>query len=270
MNFSVQEGRHLDLGAVFTEDRIIPALKGQTKREILDELIGRLLKHGAITDGEVIRRRIMERENLETTALNRGVAFPHARAEIGEKFELVMGRSLEGIDYGAPDGQPVRLIFLAVWQPEYPGLFSELFGGLIEHLRNPGFREELLEADTAEEIAAVLSDLHITLTSRHRTIGKASVLMTLQQLEREKRTSKNANIRSLTRKINLLRIELDEAILHRFDRMIGKDGTAVVEAKGGCCQSCFMNLSVGFQSLIKRGKDIYVCENCGRFIIDAD
>jgi mannitol/fructose-specific phosphotransferase system IIA component (Ntr-type) len=248
---------------------VIPKLKANTKKAALGELIAFLKKLKLIPKGDLVQKRIAERENLETTALGNGIAFPHARLESAEKVAMVIGRSEEGIDFGAPDGEPVRVIFLAIWQPEFPGLLNHVLGSLVQHLRDPDVREKLFVAETPEKIVSVLAGASQQAVESAAQVNKAQILWKLQQIMLEKKSGKGSQ-RSLERKANLLRAEVDDAILHRFDRMLDRTGAAIVQVVGGACQNCHMHLSTGFHALVKQGKDVYVCENCGKFIIDAD
>ena len=62
-------------------ERVIPKLKAASKKDALGELIAFLKKLKLVPKGDLVQKRIAERENLETTALGNGIAFPHARLE---------------------------------------------------------------------------------------------------------------------------------------------------------------------------------------------
>ena len=183
---------------------------------------------------------------------------------------MVMGRLPQGVDYDAPDAQPVRLIFLAVWKPDFPGLFSQIFGGLIEFLRVPAFREELMNAKDAVGIYQLITEAEIKVSYQNEKINKAGTLLNLQKLELQKRTITGGNTHSIDRKIKLLRSEIDIEILNRFDRLFQQTGTAIVTVAKGYCQCCHMKLSSGTRAILKRGNDVILCENCGHFIIDSE
>ena len=55
---------------------------------------------------------VSEREELMGTGLGSGLAIPHARLESLTRPLLVFGRSEYGIEWDAPDGLPVHLVFL--------------------------------------------------------------------------------------------------------------------------------------------------------------
>ncbi|MBA7700147.1 hypothetical protein ES703_108856 [subsurface metagenome] len=66
---------------------------------------------------------------------------------------------------------------------------------------------------------------------------------------------------------DLIRQELDRALLNRFDRLMERYGFAVAELEEGACQGCNINVATGMSSAIEGSNDIYVCENCGKFLI---
>ena len=72
-------------------EHIIPVLKAKDKKSAIIELIDLLKKLKLIPDNDLIQKRISERENLETTALGNGIAFPHARLEMEEKVQMAFG-----------------------------------------------------------------------------------------------------------------------------------------------------------------------------------
>jgi mannitol/fructose-specific phosphotransferase system IIA component (Ntr-type) len=63
-----------------------------------------------IPTGTDIVGNVMAREKSMNTALGKGWACPHARVDFEEDLMCVVGWSPSGIDYGAPDGQPVSII----------------------------------------------------------------------------------------------------------------------------------------------------------------
>jgi PTS system nitrogen regulatory IIA component len=60
--------------------------------------------------GTDIAGRIMAKEASTKTALGKGWACPDARVSFNEDLICVVGWSPTGIDYGTPDGMPVRII----------------------------------------------------------------------------------------------------------------------------------------------------------------
>src|SRR5690606_1725881 len=58
---------------------------------------------------------LVEREALASTAMEGGVAFLHTRSRDTERVSrpfVIVGRSYDGVQFGAPDGKPTFLFFL--------------------------------------------------------------------------------------------------------------------------------------------------------------
>ena len=85
----------------------------------------------------------------------------------------------------------------------------------------------------------------------------------------KKRKANKKELKELQSQAELIRTELDAALIDRFDRFIERYGFAVAEVEDGVCQGCYINVATGMGSAIEGSNDIYVCENCGKFLIAA-
>jgi PTS system nitrogen regulatory IIA component len=59
-----------------------------------------------------ITENVLARENMHNTGIGKGWACPHARAPHGDELVCSVGWSPGGIDYGAPDNEPVHLLVM--------------------------------------------------------------------------------------------------------------------------------------------------------------
>ncbi|MFH0798676.1 MAG: PTS sugar transporter subunit IIA [Pseudomonadota bacterium] len=249
---------------VLKSSNVLDNMGNRSKRAAIEDLIDLLWKQKQIKNKADALERVLEREDLASTALGGGIAIPHARLEVGVKPVIAMGRHPAGIDFGAPDGDSVRLIFLVLWEPEQPGLFNRLFAGLVSKLADAHFRGELLDLPGAGEIAALLSDVRIDMQAGRASKYEGDMLIALQVLESKRR----AGAKGLERQIELARDELPGSQLSRFDRLLSRHGEALVDAPEGICRGCNMQLSSSFASEVLKNPDtIYICEKCGRFLI---
>jgi len=46
-------------------------------------------------------------------------------------------------------------------------------------------------------------------------------------------------------------------------------GFAVAEVEDGACMGCNISVSTEMSSAIEGSNDIYVCENCGKYLVTA-
>lgn len=247
--------------------QIIFDLKAKNKIQAIEELLDVLEKQKLIKSKHLLLTRIIDRERLETTGIGHGVALPHARVNTGGEVSISVGLSKDGIDFEAVDNKKVHLIILVIWNPSLPGLFNHLFAGLAHFLRQPGFLKRLLNAENKSELYKALSEIELSLPRQEdKIISLAGLLWKLQEIETKKRKTKG-NKKDLDKRAELIRQELDDSLLDRYDRLMERYGFAVAEVEGGACQGCFINLATGMSSAIEGSNDIYICENCGKFLV---
>jgi len=131
-------------------------LAARTKHDALRELVDLVVAHTRLTDAEAILRAVIERESLGTTAVGRASAFPHARSDAVDDFYLAIGTSPEGIDFGSPDGEPVRFLALLLITKTASKLYLKTIAALAALVQDEALFERLVAARTPEELVALI------------------------------------------------------------------------------------------------------------------
>lgn len=145
-----------------TPERIIPNLSASNKAEAMSELVEPLFSGQII--GQDLREGVLgalfHREELGTTAVGQGLALaiPHAKHPGVRGLVGVFGRSVEGIDFGSPDGERVHLFILLLSNRECADRHLEALAYISRKFRNKDFRNLLLKAATKTQIADFLED----------------------------------------------------------------------------------------------------------------
>jgi len=128
-------------------------LTGRDRDSVLRELVGLIPKieeHPTMRD--TLLRALHEREQLHSTGIGDGVAFPHARnALVGlvDKPVIIFGRHPTGIPYGAIDGKTSQLFFLLIAPTVTEHL--AILARVSRVMNNPRLRQSLLNADRPEK-----------------------------------------------------------------------------------------------------------------------
>jgi PTS system nitrogen regulatory IIA component len=94
---------------------IEPALTAKTKASVLRQMVTLAEKTGRVCDPRALLEGLEAREELCSTGIPGGLALLHARNPESYVFEaafLALGRTIQQIPFGAPDGQPTNLFFL--------------------------------------------------------------------------------------------------------------------------------------------------------------
>ncbi|MHB8056031.1 MAG: PTS sugar transporter subunit IIA [Candidatus Aminicenantales bacterium] len=253
----------------FKLGQLVFDLKSKDKVQAVEELIDVLAKQKLIRNKKMILTRLIDRESLESTALGDGIAVPHARVDGDGEITIAVGRSAEGIDFSAPDKKKVHLIIVIIWNPTLPGLFNHLFAGLAHFLRDPNFRRRIFEAKDKNVLWETLSEIELRLPQEDKIVSRAGLLRKLQDIEKKKKRATKAQMPTLKGQADILREELDAALLTRFEKLMERYGFAVAEVEDGVCQGCNISVSTEMSSAIEGSNDIYICENCGKYLVAA-
>lgn len=126
------------------------------KSAAIDLLADLQERAGNITDKAAYKKEIWAREELDSTAVENGVAVPHARCAAVKRAGLAAMTVPGGVDYGAEDGEPSTLFFM-IAAPEGGGeVHMEMLSHLMVMLMDEEFCQKLLDAENAEDFLALI------------------------------------------------------------------------------------------------------------------
>lgn len=132
-------------------------LKGQTKQEIIDEMVEILYQGGKLNDKEEYKKAILAREAQSSTGLEEGIAIPHAKTSAVKIPSIAFGLSKNGVDYESLDGEPSKLFFMIVAPANASDTHIEILSKLTTMLLDDEIREKLLEVKTEQEVIDILT-----------------------------------------------------------------------------------------------------------------
>jgi len=156
------------LSQVLHPENICLNLKSSRKIDAIKEIVDKIAQSGAITDKVGLFQAIVEREELQSTALNCGAAVPHARIDAAlprAKTDAVggiimgLGISQPGIDFDAPDSSPAHLVFLIAAPKDANSEYLKLLQSVCRLLEDDRFREAVLLANSPGEVIAAIKNV---------------------------------------------------------------------------------------------------------------
>src|SRR5437660_7806715 len=134
----------MELRDFFSEDAIKLELEGNTKDEMLNELID-LLGLDDKSEG-MLFKMLKRRENLGSTGIGRGIAIPHCRSLVVSKLRVAFGRKKGGLDFKAIDEKPVHFFFLIVAPPlEVSNQYLPVLGKIAQFSKENDVPARLME-----------------------------------------------------------------------------------------------------------------------------
>jgi nitrogen PTS system EIIA component len=147
----------MELREFFTEDVVKLNLEGETKDEILKELIS-LLGLDEKSEG-ILYKMLKRRENLGSTGIGKGIAIPHCRSLVVNKLRVAFGRKPGGMDFKAIDEQPVHNIFLIVAPPlEVSNQYLPVLGKIAQFSKDADVVARLQGIDSPGEFLSLLEE----------------------------------------------------------------------------------------------------------------
>jgi nitrogen PTS system EIIA component len=137
----------------FTQPELIfPELLGGDRTAVLRDLAGRIAALGLVRDADVLYQKLWEREQLGSTGIGAGVAIPHCKMKGLERALLAIGLARQGIDFGAVDDEPVRVLFLLVSPYESPAEHLQALAAISRWVKADHHVEKVLKASDRQAI----------------------------------------------------------------------------------------------------------------------
>lgn len=145
----------MELIDILTKDNIILNLQGENQDEVINELINVLEKNKFTDDAEQFKTKIYKREAEISTAVGYSVAIPHAQCGSISQPTIIMGRSLQGIDYA---GQHTNLIFMIAAPEKASNKHLTLLSKLSTFLMSETFRAKLIVATSEADVLKAIQE----------------------------------------------------------------------------------------------------------------
>lgn len=138
--------------ADFLEPELVVDLRVRTRERAIDTLCGLSMTRARVAPEEQVCGAVQARERQQGTGLEKGVAIPHARLKTLERPVLAFGRSLQGIEWNAPDGEPARFIFLILTPERRGDVQVQIIAAIARAMSSARVREALESAPDTKEL----------------------------------------------------------------------------------------------------------------------
>ena len=143
--------KHSALANYLRPDLVNPDLKGTTKIEVIDELLGMLAAADLVGDTEAIKADVLAREEEMPTVVGHGVAIPHARTDHVEGLVCAVGVHHEGVDFNGPKSEKTRIVVLTL-SPRTGSAPHIQFMAMVSRALDESGRRRVLAAGTRAQL----------------------------------------------------------------------------------------------------------------------
>jgi PTS system nitrogen regulatory IIA component len=146
----------MNISDLLAPDAILPALKAQSKKQLLQELSAKAHLLTRLPERRIFET-LVERERLGTTGVGAGIAIPHGRMAEAKAICGVFARLEAPIEYEAVDSQPVDLVFMLLAPEDAGADHLKALARVSRLLRNAAVCEKLRATSSAQALYAILT-----------------------------------------------------------------------------------------------------------------
>lgn len=138
---------------------IILDLKANNKQEAISEMLIYAESNGLRINISKTIECMFKKEDIISSGLGYGVAFPHLRTKEVQENELIFAISKTGINYYALDQKPVHLLTMFLTPIDKSDKYLQLLSLMTKISKLSMYTVLLLESKTQEEFKNKLSDM---------------------------------------------------------------------------------------------------------------
>ncbi|NMA83429.1 MAG: PTS sugar transporter subunit IIA [Epulopiscium sp.] len=144
---------------LITEELIDFNLQATTKEEAIEQLGNLAHQVGRVKDVDAYVEAVLKREEAYSTSVGFGVAIPHGKTDA--VLEPFLGfAKVKDIDWNAPDGSPVDLVFIiGVPEAQKGTEHLTILAKISRNLMKEEFREQLRKIHTKEGILSLIQEV---------------------------------------------------------------------------------------------------------------
>lgn len=130
---------------------VVTQLDASSKKRVFEQA-GLLFENNQGINRSTVFDSLFARERLGSTGLGQGIAIPHGRIKGLKEPTGAFFRLATPIQFDAPDGKPVNLLFVLLVPEQANEQHLQLLSELAQMFSDRGFRDGLCQASDSEAI----------------------------------------------------------------------------------------------------------------------
>lgn len=144
------------IAALLGPGHVVADLEASSKKRVFEQ-VGLLFENQQGIARSTVYDALFAREKLGSTALGLGVAIPHGRIKGLKQATGAFMRLKEAVQFDAPDGKPVNLVFVLLVPESANEQHLQLLSELAQMFSARSFRDKLLQAADADTLTAIFA-----------------------------------------------------------------------------------------------------------------
>ncbi len=140
------------------ESHIFLDIEPGEKKGVLKTFISRMKEASLIGDEKKILGKLLERETLCSTGLEKGIAVPHTLTDQVEEPLLALALVKKGMQYGSVDQMPTYVLLLILGNTKNPGIQLKILAHICRLVKETDVVERIRKAKTPSDICRILKE----------------------------------------------------------------------------------------------------------------
>ena len=146
----------MNLRKAITKDGILLAIQGETKAEVIDEMLDFLIETGKITDRKAACKAVNEREKKMSTGMHHGIAIPHGKTDTVNCLVAAIGIKKDGLDFDALDKELSRIFVMTISPANRAGPHIQFLAEISRLLNDDNVRQKMVAASSVEDVYQIV------------------------------------------------------------------------------------------------------------------
>ncbi|MFH1441276.1 MAG: cation:proton antiporter [Candidatus Omnitrophota bacterium] len=146
-SYSIRKRREVSILEYFSRRGIIADIKFSERDKAVQELCELASVGEDMPDADNIYAAVIKRENDMGTAIEEGIAVPHARLAVIKRPVVIFGRSLDGIEWNSPDGKLTNMIFLILTSQDDYDTQVQILSFIAKTVSDKKIREDIMQSN---------------------------------------------------------------------------------------------------------------------------
>jgi fructose PTS system EIIA component len=140
-----------------TDKTVVVGLPAGSKETVISELVHLFEGNPAVKDLEAVERAVLDREQVMSTGVGKGLALPHAKTSAVSDTVAALAITDGDVDFDSLDSDPVRILFLLVGTPEAKSHHVRILSRVSRLMNKDIVRKQMMAANSAEDLMKILA-----------------------------------------------------------------------------------------------------------------
>jgi fructose-specific phosphotransferase system IIA component len=133
-------------------------LTEKSREDALRRIVHEAAAKGFIRDEKDVFSKLMERENIQSTAVGNGIAIPHCFTDDVADLIITVARSRTGLEFDSFDGKPTHVVFLLMGNRQEHSLHLKALARIARLIKSTSFIDKIVESSTVEDMVRAFEE----------------------------------------------------------------------------------------------------------------